>query len=703
MKQIVQNLKSGEVSIETLPTPKISSHSLLIKTSKSLVSLGTERMMLDFGRAGWISKAKQQPDKVKMVLDKVKTDGLKPTIDSVQNKLNQPLTLGYSNVGVVIGIGSKVNGFKIGDRVVSNGNHAEIVRVPQNLCAKIPTNVTDEQAAFTIVSAIGLQGVRLVSPTLGETVVVIGLGLIGLLTCQILRANGCDVIGLDLDSRKVDIAKSWGINAFISSDNISNEKNILALTNNIGADAVIITASTASNAPIDLAPKICRHRGRVALVGVTGLKLNRTEFFKKEISFQVSCSYGPGRYDDNYEQNSVDYPIGFVRWTEQRNFEAILNLISKKLLTPEELVTKRVEFENTPSLYDGIGTGSELELGIIIDYPQIDSELIRNVELFKPAKSKSVGTAGVIGAGNFTSAVIIPAIKKTNVRLKYISSSNGLSSNTIGKKFEIENNTTDNNQIFNDPEIDTVIITTPHNTHADLVIKSIEHGKNVFTEKPLCLKMDELDRIIETTKKAETPPIIMVGFNRRFSSLVKDLKNKIDKLKSSKSLIMTVNSGFIPKEHWTQDAEVGGGRLLGEACHFIDLLRFLVGEKITSHQISYIDSECNDTFTITMKFADNSIGTIHYFSNGNKSVAKEKLEVYCQGDIHILDNFRTLQSFYASGKKEKKKLSSQDKGHNDEISEFAFALKSQEQPIELDEIFEVSRVCIELNDSIINA
>lgn len=698
MKQIIQNLKSGEVSIEQLPTPSISPNKMVIQTSRSLVSLGTERMLLNFGRAGYMSKARQQPDKVAMVLNKIKTDGLKPTINSVQNKLDQPMSLGYSNVGVVLKVGKNIKGFKVGDRVVSNGIHADIVSVPQNLCAKIPDTVTDDQASFTVVGAIALQGVRLVEPTLGETVVVVGLGLIGLITCQILKANGCEVIGMDLDQRKVDIAKSWGVTSFKPMDNISSEKNILALTDDNGADAVIITASTKSNDPIELAPKICRHRGRVILVGVTGLTLNRTEFFKKEISFQVSCSYGPGRYDDNYEQNSVDYPIGFVRWTEQRNFQAILKLIENENLTPEELITNKSTFEEAPSLYEKIGTSQDLELGIILDYPQENIELIDNVQLSKPVRATSITTAGVIGAGNFTSAVILPELSKTGIRLKTISSSNGLSGSTVGKKFKIENNTTDNNNIFKDDEIDTVIITTPHNTHANLVLQALEENKNIFTEKPLCLNSHELEQIITKIGSMDEIPILTVGFNRRFSPLSVSLKKKISNLKAPKSFIMTVNSGFIPNNHWTQDPKIGGGRLLGEACHFVDLLRYLAGKPIIKSSLLYIDSESNDTFTINLTFSDSSIGTIHYFSNGNKQAAKEKLEVFCQGDIHILDNFRSLKSFYSSGKKEIHKLSSQDKGHQEELVCFTNSTKTQKQPIDLNEILEVTRVCIELNE-----
>lgn len=699
MKQIIQSLKTGEVELIDVATPKASNGFIVVKTTKSLVSLGTEKMMLDFGKANWISKAKQQPDKVKMVLDKVKTDGLIPTFNAVNSKINAPIPLGYSNVGVVLEVGSNVKNFKVGDRVISNGHHAEVVKVPENLCAKIPDNVSDEEAAFTIVSAIGLQGIRLANPTLGETFVVVGLGLIGLITCQILKANGCHVIGLDLSEEKVNIAKKYGVHAFVSNPE-TDIGSVLKLTDHQGADGVIITAATSSNGPIDMAPKICRHRGRVILVGVIGLELNRTEFFKKEITFQVSCSYGPGRYDSNYEDKGYDYPIGFVRWTENRNFKAILSLMNENKLNVKELITKNVEFIQTPEMYKNLTTNLK-ELGILINYPD-KIELDTKVEHFKiqTNTSQSNNTLGFIGAGNFTSQVLIPSFKKENFDINIISSSKGLSGSLLSKKFQIPKTTTDNEIIFKDKDISSVAITTPHNSHAKLTLEALKNNKNVFVEKPLCLNQTELDEIRNLCKEQDKMPMLMVGFNRRFSPLVVALKDKLSSMSQPMSITMTINAGHIPAEHWTQDKETGGGRLLGEGCHFVDLARFIVGKKIVSHSINAIDSESRDTFTILLKFEDTSIATINYFANGNKSVAKEFIQVFCQKHILEIDNFKSLKIHTPTGKKEKIKTSSQDKGHNAEAKAFFESLKSGIPAINIEEIFEVSQITIDLNEQL---
>jgi predicted dehydrogenase/threonine dehydrogenase-like Zn-dependent dehydrogenase len=697
MKQLIQDLKTGEVTLVELPVPSVGTGKLLIKVNKSLISLGTEKMMLDFGKGGWISKAKQQPDKVKMVLDKMKTDGLMPTVNTVLNKLGTPMPLGYSNVGEVIAVGKGVEGFEVGDRVISNGNHAEVVAIPANLCAKVPTNVSDGEACFTVVAAIALQGVRLSSPTLGETVVVVGLGLIGLITVQLLRANGCNVIGFDLDPEKVELAKTFGAKAFSASDPLEVEKIVMGATENIGADSVIITASTKSNAPIDTAPKICRHRGKVILVGVVGLELNRTEFFKKEISFQVSCSYGPGRYDNNYEQKGMDYPIGFVRWTENRNFKAVLNLLENKMLSFKALSSKEVNFSDAPALYDSLTEAKGL-LGVLLNFPEsIDTDL-KNVKLNSSSTNSGNAVVGMIGAGGFTSGVLLPAFKKTNARLKSIASSAGLSGHNCAVKFNIENNTTDYNEILKDEEVNAVVISTPHNSHGRLVIDSLKAGKHVFVEKPLAISMEEVDQIEKFYQEEKSPPSLMVGFNRRFSPLSLKLKDKLSKSVGPKAIIYTVNSGFIPSDHWTQDPEVGGLRLVGEGCHFIDYIRYLVGSKIKSAQITFADVEKKDVFTVSLSFEDGSIGTVHYFSNGNKTFPKERVEVFCEGSIYTLDNYRKLEIINAKGQKSSHKIASQDKGHKDEIKNFVeYVSGSGKEPIPLEEIIEVSKVTLQLN------
>lgn len=698
MFQITQGLKDGIVQLEEIPTPRINKNSVLIKTSKSLVSLGTEKMLLDFGKGNLIQKAKQQPDKVKMVMDKVKSDGLISTFNAVKNKLDKPIPLGYSNVGVVIEVGSEVTEFKVGDRVVSNGPHAEIVRVPKNLCAKIPDSVSDEQAVFTVVSSIGLQGIRLANPTLGEQFVVIGLGLIGLITCQLLKANGCNVIGLDIDEKKVDLAKEIGVEAIVSSDNIATENYILSKTNEIGVDGVIITASTNSNAPIELAPKICRKRGRVVLVGVVGLTLNRTDFFNKEIQFSVSCSYGPGRYDTNYEEKGIDYPIGYVRWTEKRNFEAVLELINRKSLVLEKLITNRVEFLKSPELYSDLSEANKMELGILINYSQEVEDKV-TVAHFQGRQVSSIGNIGVIGAGNFTSSVILPSLTKTKFNFKGISSTTGLSSNHLARKFKFQYNTTSHLELLSDNDIDTVFITTRHNTHCDLLIEALKYNKNVFLEKPLCINWEQFHRIEDYLNNNQNVPVLTVGFNRRFSKLINDLKKRIDHHKN-KSIVMTINSGSVPNGHWTQDRSVGGGRLLGEGCHFIDLARHLIGTKILNSTIVCMDSTFKDTFSISLKFECGSIATIHYFSNGNKAIPKERIEVYVNNDIHVLDNFLKLDSYLSSRKKIKNKLMNQDKGYTQEFVTLYESIGSGIPPIPIDQLLEVQRICLELNDQL---
>jgi predicted dehydrogenase/threonine dehydrogenase-like Zn-dependent dehydrogenase len=662
-----------------------------------LISLGTEKMLLNFGKAGWVSKARQQPDKVKMVIDKIKTDGLMPTVDTVMNKLSTPMPLGYSNAGEVIAVGAGVTNFQIGDRVISNGNHAEIVCVPENLCSKIPDNVSDDEAAFTVVAAIALQGVRLASPTLGENVIVIGLGLIGLITVQLLKANGCNVIGFDFDEKKVQLSKEYGANSFTTVDTLEIEKIVGNLTNNNGADSVIITASTSSNDPIDVAPKICRHRGRVVLVGVVGLEMNRTEFFKKEITFQVSCSYGPGRYDFGYEQKGLDYPIGFVRWTENRNFQAVLNLLEQNKIDFKKLISRSEPFENASKIYEDLTEVKDV-LGFLLEYPIQINNSDKCLKISNKQQTNSSVVIGIIGAGAFTSGTLLPAFKKTSARIKSISSSAGLSGHNAAVKFGIEENTTDYKSILSDSEVNTIVISTPHNTHGSFVLESLMAGKNVFVEKPLALKMEEISKIETFYKENSNAPQLMVGFNRRFSPLSVTLKNKLDCLSGPKAIIYTVNSGFIPPDHWTQNMDIGGQRLLGEGCHFIDYIQFLIGSEIVASNIFFADVESRDVFTISLKFKDGSIGTVNYFSNGNKAYAKEKIDVFCDSNIYTLDNFKSLTTIDSKGRKTSDKLSRQDKGHQAEISLFVQAIENGDKfPIELSELLETSKLAIELN------
>ncbi len=698
MRQILQSLKTGSVELSSIPVPACGEGRVLVKTNCSVVSIGTERMLVDFGKANLVNKARQQPDKVRMVLQKIKTDGIKPTLETVLNKLDQPLPLGYCNMGTVIEVGKGVEGFRQGDRVVTNGKHAEVVGVPKNLCVKVPDAVSDEAAAFTVLGSIALQGIRLANPTLGETVVVTGLGLVGLLTVQLLLANGCRVIGFDFDAAKVDLARNLGADAV----KISSTKDPIAsaemFSRGRGVDAVIITASTNSSDPIHQAAVMCRKRGRIVLVGVTGLELSRADFFEKELSFQVSCSYGPGRYDPNYEEKGQDYPVGFVRWTEQRNFEAVLDMMADKRLDIAPLVSHRFSINDAEKAYE-LFSSAEPALGVLLHYSEDNLDSQANLVILE-GDTDSLRTnktsVSFIGAGNYASAVLIPAFKSTNVRLRVISCREGVSGVHFGKKFGFEQVTTDTQKIFQDEGTSAVVITTRHHNHAEYVISALDSGKHVFVEKPLCLSEQELRKIETCYNALEQKPILTVGFNRRFAPQIQKIKSLLIEVDEPKSFVMTVNAGAIPADHWTQDLEIGGGRLIGEACHFIDLLRFLAGAPIKNYGRVSLNAETDDTFSIIMSFADGSIGTLNYFANGPKSLSKERLEVFAGGGFLELDNFKKLRGKDWPGFN-KLNLISQDKGQNSCANAFINATEGKaEIPIPVSEIFEVTRVCCAL-------
>lgn len=707
MKQILQSLKTGKIEVANPPVPLVKTGHLLIGTRKTLISAGTERMLLEFGKAGWVEKARMQPDKVRMVLDKIKTDGLQPTLETVFNKLDQPLPLGYCNVGNVIELGTGVTGFVVGERVVSNGKHAEFVCVPMNLCARVPDSVSDEEAAFTVLASIALQGIRLVKPTLGEAIVVSGLGLIGLLTVQLLRANGCRVLGMDFDPKKLELAKQFGaevVNLAASQDPLKVAENF---SRGRGVDAVIIAASTNSSEPIHQAALMCRKRGRIVLVGVTGLKLSRDDFFKKELNFQVSSSYGPGRYDPNYEEKGHDYPIGYVRWTEQRNFEAVLDMMADGRIDVKPLISHRFNIEDADKAYQVVSEGGG-SLGILLKYQGVHitsyertttvAGTLKN-EINKYKEIKTRPNLSFLGAGNYANAILIPAFKASNVGFSLVASNMGVTGLQAAKKFGFDSTTTDPERLFVDRNTDAVVITTQHDSHARFVIKGLQSGKHIFVEKPLCLTLDELEAIQEAYEKSaglfKPSPMLMVGFNRRFSPHVKKIKQLLISAEGPKSLIMTVNAGIIPIDHWTQDPNRGGGRIIGEVCHFIDLLRFLVASPIESWSRVTMNAPTDDTVAINMKFMDGSIGTIHYYANGPKSYPKERLEVFVAGRVLKLDNYLTLTGFGWPGFK-KERSWRQDKGQKACAKAFIKAIKDGGvSPIPIDELLEVSRITIE--------
>ncbi|MBL8225042.1 MAG: bi-domain-containing oxidoreductase [Chromatiales bacterium] len=705
MKQILQSLRDGATTIETVPVPLAQSGRVVIRSRRSLISAGTERMLLEFGKANFIDKARQQPDKVRQVLDKIRTDGIGPTMRSVQAKLDKPIPLGYSNAGVVVEVGAGVTRFSAGDRVVSNGSHAEYVCVPENLCAKIPDGVSDEAASFTVVSAIALQGIRLVQPTLGEVVVVTGLGLIGLLAVQLLRANGCQVLGIDLDPRRAELARRFGAMTCVPSAGEDPLAAARRASAGRGVDAVVITASTDSNEPVHQAAQMCRKRGRIVLVGVTGLQLSRADFYEKELTFQVSCSYGPGRYDPAYEEQGHDYPVGFVRWTEQRNFEAVLDLMASGALDVSGLVSERVDIADATRGYELLAKGGPI--AIVLQYPEAAAPpglADRVVALPPPAKPRPAAAAGaprvsVIGAGNYAAQVLIPGLAATPARLQMLVSAGGVSGVRAGRKHGFATAGTDAAAALADTDTDAVVIATRHDNHADLVEAALRNRKHVFVEKPLAITRAQLAQVEAAHAEAVRSgfaPVVMTGFNRRFAPQVVKMRELLKPVAEPKVLVMTVNAGEIPPDHWTQSDAVGGGRIIGEGCHFVDLLRFLVGQPIRRTRATMVGEAPGvpvreDKSVLTLEFADGSLGTVHYVASGHRSFPKERLEVFCGGAVLQLDNFRKLTGFGWPGFG-KLNLWKQDKGNEACIAAFVAAVAAgQPSPMPFDEQVEVTR------------
>ncbi|RED18265.1 bi-domain-containing oxidoreductase [Pontivivens insulae] len=707
MKQILQNLGSGKTELTEIPCPAPGPQDVIVRTSRTLVSPGTERMLVEFGRAGFIGKARQQPERVREVLNKMRTNGIAPTLEAVFHKLGQPLPLGYCNVGQVLETGGLVEGFAVEDRVVSNGHHAEAVCVGKNMCAKIPDTVSDDAAAFTVLGAIALQGVRLAKPTLGETFVVSGLGLIGLITVQILRANGCRVIGLDYSASRLELARRYGAETVQLGDSVDPVAAVSAMIGHSvgGVDGVLITAATTSNDPVSHAAKMSRKRGRIILVGVAGLELSRADFYEKELTFQVSCSYGPGRYDPDYETAGFDYPPGFVRWTEQRNFEAVLGLMACGQLDVSDMMTDRFDIDQAEEAYEALANASAETLGILLTYrtaedlPEAD---LRAPNVAVPAQEKRAenGPAiAMIGAGNHTARTLGPAFKKAGAQLHTIVSQAGISGTTVARQLGFANSSTDFEAVLTDPDVNIVVISTRHDLHADQVCAALGAGKHVFIEKPLALTHDELDRIEAAT--AAAPHLqVMVGFNRRFAPQVEKMKSLIRAKGAPIAVSMNINAGAIPADHWTQDRKIGGGRIIGEACHFLDLARDMMGSRIADAQIMAMDTPTRDSVAISLRGEDGSLSTIQYLANGPQSLPKERFEVFCGGQALYLDNFRHLRGYNWKGFSRMRQWR-QDKGHAACAHAFIEAVrKGDPTPIPASEMFEVSRLSIDLAERI---
>lgn len=705
MIQILQDLVSGETRTVDVPCPQVGPGQLLIRTTRSLISPGTERMLVEFGRANLIEKARSQPDKVRQVTDKVRTDGLLSTIEAVRQKLDQPFPLGYCNVGRVIDVGVDVEGSWLGDRVASNGKHAEVVSVPVNLCAKIPEAVDDDAAAFTIVSGIALQGIRLLQPTLGEAIVVTGLGLIGLITVQLLKSHGCRVLGIDIDASRLVLAQYAGAEVVDVSAGEDPVARATCFSRGRGVDGVIVTTSTKSSEPIHQAALMCRKRGRIVLVGVAGLELSRADFYEKELTFQVSCSYGPGRYDPNYEERGQDYPVGFVRWTEQRNFEAVLDMMSDGRLDVSRLVSDRFSLDEAKDAYQLLAS-KKSRLGILIEYADSANrpDEALKARSVKIAPGSSTGTSdaptiALIGAGNHATRVLIPAMKQAGARLRTVVSSGGVSAAYAAKKYGFEAATSDTDAVFADQSLDAVVIATRHDTHARLVLQSLEAGKHVFVEKPLCLTHAELDEIqarYRLLSDEGRAPVLMVGFNRRFAPHVQKMKALLSTMKQPKAFVATINAGAVPADHWTQDPKRGGGRIVGEACHFVDLIRYLAGAPCVEWSRTATLPNGSDIASLSLAFEDGSIGTIHYFTNGSRAFPKERIEVFAGGRVLQLDNFRKLKGYGWPGFFSKRSLR-QDKGHLACCAAFLEAIRQQRGlPIPFEDLIEISRSTLDL-------
>jgi predicted dehydrogenase len=701
MLQVLQDLKGGQTELVEVPAPCMREGHLRIRTRRSLVSAGTERMLVEFGRANLIDKARQQPDKVRQVVDKVRTDGLIPTYEAVTSKLDQPLPLGYCNVGEVIGVGAGVTGFQVGDRVVSNGPHAEIVVAPQNLCARIPDGVADDAAAFTVLGAIALQGVRLLQPTLGERVVVMGLGLIGLIAVQVLRAHGCAVLGLDFDRARLARAQRFGA----ATHDLSRGGALEAaesFAHGRGVDGVLICASTDSDDPVQDAAQMCRKRGRIVLVGVVGLKLSRADFYEKELTFQVSCSYGPGRYDPLYEDQGQDYPFGYVRWTEQRNFEAILDLAAGGALDTDALVTHRFALADAPAAYAALL--NEKSLGILLEYPTGGTaEPAVEVAVPPPAARPPLPGApkvSCIGAGEFAGRILIPAFAKAGAAFRKVATAGGVSGSHVGRKYGFAASTTDAAAVLADAETDLVVVATRHGSHARQVVDALDSGKAVFVEKPLALSAAELDAV-EAAYRRVARPFVMVGFNRRFAPHVRKMRALLTP--GVRTILITVNAGRIPAGHWVHDPAAGGGRIAGEACHFVDLARHLADSAITgvdAAEMTTADADNqHDVAAATLRFADGSLAVIAYLANGHRSFPKERVEVFQAGRVLQLDNFRVLRGYGVPGFVRLKTFR-QDKGHQACAQATLDALKAgQPAPIPFEELIEVSRATIAVRDA----
>lgn len=705
MKQVIQNFKTGELYVDEVPIPSLTERMVLVENKFSLISAGTERGTVKVGKASLLGKAKQRPDLVAQVLQNIKKEGLQATLDKVKTKLDSLKALGYSTAGVVSASLDSNGKFKPGDRVACAGqdyaSHAEVVSIPQNLVAKIPDNVSFEEASFTTLGAIALQGVRQAEPRLGDKVCVIGLGLLGQLTVQLLKANGCQVFGIDLSKNLVDLSIESGAEQAMLRNDSNLHTAIDNFTNGHGFDSVIITAAAPSNDPIELSAVISRNKGKVIVVGAVKMDIPRDpDFYRKELDLRMSCSYGPGRYDVAYEEDGQDYPYAYVRYTEQRNMETFLDLVSSGSVKLKNLITHTFDINDAEKAYDIVlGKTQEPHIGILLGYPESENKAISSVILkSEPLKNINVG---FIGAGSFAQSYLIPYAKAFGASLDTVVTSKGITAKNVAQKFAFNNASSDAKDILSNKEINTVFIATPHNSHAPYVIESLKAEKNVFVEKPLAMNYEELDEVKTIFEAGKSQ--LMVGFNRRFSPVAVKIKEEFLNNGEPKVVNIRVNAGFIPKDHWTQNPNLGGGRIIGEMCHFIDLMQFFTDSKPVKVYADAIKTSNQaltpeDNISITVSFEDGSIGNLLYLGNGDKSLPKELIEVFSGGKVGRIHDFRKGE-IHKGNKTVQLKLDG--KGHKQEVKEFISSLETGGQaPISFESIYLTTLTTFKVIDSL---
>lgn len=713
MRQVLQDIKTGEIRIVEVPAPLLKRGGVLVQNSFSVISAGTERQSVSLGQKSLIGKARERPEMVKKVLDTLANEGMRNTLARIQTQLEAYRPMGYSSAGTVMAVGSDAEEFQVGDKVACGGGgyamHAEIVFVPRNLCVKLPDSVNLAYAAFTTIGAIALQGMHQADVGLGDNVMVIGLGLVGQLLVQLLKAGGCRVIGVDLRQRVVELALKCGMDmGVVGSENKAEiEKLTREFTNGRGVDAVIITASTKSNDPMQIVPRVIRDRGRAVLLGKTGTTFPYTAYSNKELEIRMSRSYGPGRYDPTYEERGINYPIGYVPWTEHRNMEEFVRLLSIGKLNLEPLMTHVFPLEKAKEAYDVVlGKTKEFSIGVVLQYPTEPLKPERKIPLSVKRKGKPAQRevcVGFIGAGSFAQALLLPNVQRMEgVVLKGISTGTGSNTQRVGERFGFEYCTTDYQDIINDPDIDCVFIATRNNLHSRATVDAVRAGKAVFVEKPLALTYAELEEVVKAVEESDGR--VMVGFNRRFSPYIREIYRNITDEDFPLVLVYRVNAGPLPPDHWVFDKEQGGGRILAEVCHFVDTLIFLTRSKpsqVFAFAARGNGIPPNDNLTANIKFQNESVASIIYSGLGDASFSKERIEALGGGAVYVVDDFRELLIVKQSRKRRKKRLS-QDKGHREEVRRFIEAVKTGgEMPIPFDEIVATTLTTLKIEESIL--